>query len=429
MLTATIINTAAPNQIDRVRDTMSLANILATPSNGTPDPTTNAAASPTPSASTNMKEEPESLVPTIHSSHSVSAPPAGTPDSTSEFTQKAQAPPIPSAATNMKGEPTSPVSTMSSVNILPAPPNGTPQSTYEYTSETTQNALASPIPSAATTMKEEPTSPGTTTPEALEVEEGTDGTEGTPGVEMEDVPDHLREFICKNDDQNRCRTGQVTKDLSRKVISDHFGRNKACTRDITEWPLLCRKHYQRATYNKKMWQIRKLDLIYRQFDVIEAEFPGTTYDIQFKRSEEARLNEYSRKVASGMPEDRAKQAVLPVAGKHFEAPIDILRELYLETGKGKTITEVKTITEIILKMLQDDSTEQVPSIEFLPVLPGKIASPKRAVKKPAFPKKTRRTKAPAAKGASKRKSKKASSTKATSGRVSSKGSVQKPTQQ
>jgi hypothetical protein len=40
--------------------------------------------------------------------------------------------------------------------------------------------------------------------------------------------------------------------------------------------------------------------------------PGTTYDIHFKKSEEPRLNEYSRKVASGWAEDAAVKAVAPV---------------------------------------------------------------------------------------------------------------------
>jgi len=32
----------------------------------------------------------------------------------------------------------------------------------------------------------------------------------------------------------------------------------------------------------------------RQFDVIEKQFPGTTYEISFKKSEESRPNQFSR---------------------------------------------------------------------------------------------------------------------------------------
>jgi hypothetical protein len=243
-----------------------------------------------------------------------------------------------------------------------------------------------------------------------------DGTED----DAEDVPDAVREFICKNDIGSRCLTGQYTMELSRKVISDHFGRNKACTRDITDWPLFCRKHYQRATYNKELWQIRKLNLIHRQFDVIEAEFPGTTYDILFKKSEEARLNAYSRKIASGVSEQQAARSVAPQAGKHFEAPIAILRELDLDLGKNKTIEEVKEVTEKILKQITDGATDQVPSIEFLPNLPGKIASPKKGPKTPP-PKKARTPKTPKSKG-----SPKMPASKSNPDRVSAKGSIKKP---
>jgi hypothetical protein len=226
-----------------------------------------------------------------------------------------------------------------------------------------------------------------------------------------DVPDSERDFICKNDVESRCKTGQYTMILSRKVISDHFGRNKACTRDITDWPLFCRKHYQRATYNKAKWQIRKLHLIHNQFDVIEAEFPGTTYDIHFKKSEEARLNAYARMVSSGnTSEAEAARACAPVVGKHFEAPIAILRELDLDVGKGKTIKQVKDVTEKILQQLNDGATDQVPAIEFLPNLPGKMAFPKKAPKTPS-PKKGRGPRTPGSKG--------------TPGHVSIKGSVKK----
>ena len=293
--------------------------------------------------------------------------------------------------------------TMSFSNILTPPAAATPGVTADAP------ALAPPSTptKAGTPQKEEKIESPDTIMSDIAVTEGTDG-------DAEDVPDSEREFICKNDETSRCLTGQYTKELSRKVISDHFGRNKACTRDITDWPLFCRKHYQRATYNKELWQIRKLNLIHRQFGIIEQQFPGTTYDIHFKKSEEARLNDYSRKVAAGWSEEDAANTVAPVAGKHFEAPVKILRELDLDLGKNKTIDQVKLVIEQILQMITDKATDQVPSIEFLPNLPGKVASPKKLPKTPS-PKKPRVPKTPSSKG--------------TPGRVSAKGSVKKPGQQ
>ncbi|KAH4858980.1 hypothetical protein HBH75_052920 [Parastagonospora nodorum] len=229
----------------------------------------------------------------------------------------------------------------------------------------------------------------------------------------EDLSDDERGFVCMNDESSHCVTGQYTKDLSRKVISDHFGRNKACTRDIDSWPLFCRKHYQRATYNKDLWQIRKLNLIYRQFEVIEKEFPGTTYNITLKKSEAARLEKYCLMVMSGRSVADAAAAVASVKGKHFEAPIEILRELYMDMGDGKSLEEVKDVVEKIHQQITEGSTAQVPSIEFLPNLRGTKGSPKKAPKTPE-PKKPRAAKTPTSKG--------------TPGRVSAKGSVKKPAQ-
>jgi hypothetical protein len=232
----------------------------------------------------------------------------------------------------------------------------------------------------------------------------------TDATEEEDDDKIEREFVCINDEFTHCRTGQYTKDLSRKVISDHFGRNKACTRDLTDWPLFCRKHYQRATYNKELWQVRKLNLILRQFDIIDGKFPGTTYDIVLKKSEETRLNEYSRKIAAGLAPADAAAAVAPRPAKHFEAPIDVLRELDQYLGRSKSMQGAKDTVDVILQMLQEKETEQVPAIEFLPQLPMSTPSPKRST-----PKKTAKSSTP-------KKSSKSPS------RVSAKGSIQKTRQ-
>ncbi|KAF1930135.1 uncharacterized protein M421DRAFT_100073 [Didymella exigua CBS 183.55] len=268
----------------------------------------------------------------------------------------------------------------------PAPPAGaTPKLAAEVpVLEPPSTPKRDPSP-----RKDELTSPtDTVMSEMIELPEEVDTPDAGEQVTLPAVDDDLveREFICMNDEYSKCRTGQYTLALSRKVISDHFGRNKACTRDITDWPLFCRKHYQRATYNKTLWQVRKVKLILRQFDVIEAEFPGTTYDITLKKSEEDRINDFSRKVAQGLSAENAAAAVAPVPGKAFEAPIDVLRELDQYIGKGKTSSEVKDTMDVISQMLQENETEQVPSIEFLPQLPGKATTPKKSPAKSRLPK-------------------------------------------
>ena len=226
----------------------------------------------------------------------------------------------------------------------------------------------------------------------MEASEEEDDQDNNQDSDQDNDDDIEREFTCINDEYTRCRTGQYTKDLSRKVISDHFGRNKACTRDITDWPLFCRKHYQRATYNKALWQIRKLNLILRQFNIIDRQFPGTTYDIVLKKSEESRLNEYSRKIAAGLTPVDAAAGVAPRPAKHFEAPIDVLRELDQYLGRSKSVGDARDAVDVILQMLHGKETNQVPAIEFLPQLPNASPSPKKATpvkrSKTLTPKKT-----------------------------------------
>jgi hypothetical protein len=210
-------------------------------------------------------------------------------------------------------------------------------------------------------------------------------------------------FRCMNDEYEECQTGQTTMDLSRKVISDHFGRNKACTRLITDWPLFCRKHYQRATYNQKLWQSRKITLIFRQFNIIEAQFPGTKYTVALKKSEEQRINTFSRKLAAGKTEIEAAAMVAPKErGKHFEAPVNVLREIeqlnYL--GEDKSKAEAEAAVTTIRDMLESEDTAQVPSIEFLPQLDA-AGHPYDAIKR-------------------------GKSSKKSSKRVSKKGAVTKP---
>ncbi|KAF2465547.1 uncharacterized protein BDR25DRAFT_239412 [Lindgomyces ingoldianus] len=224
-----------------------------------------------------------------------------------------------------------------------------------------------------------------------------------------------REFKCMNDEYSECRTGQYTISLSRKVISNHFGRNKACTRQITNWPLFCRKHYQRATYKPDLWQKRKIFLINRQLDLIEAAYPGTKYDIALKKSEDQRLNLFSRNLAGGMNLEVAKTlSAQKDDGKAFEAPITVLHELGFELGHGKVLREVKNVVAIILDMLRNGETKEVPAIEFLPIFTRSVSPPATPPVPPTTPTKP--------KSAAKKRP-------ASSSRVSAKGAIKKTKKQ
>lgn len=265
------------------------------------------------------------------------------------------------------------------------------------------------MPSTPSTQRE--VSPG-------ELSTASGGSKGSnsPGSFSDEVDGSPidREFNCMFDEYSECRTGQYTLKLSRKVISNHFGRNKACTRHIEQWPLFCRKHYQRATYKPDLWQRRKVNLILRQFDVIEKLHPGTTYKVSLKKSEENRLNLFARLTASGTPVEEARTVVAPDTDvKAFQAPIEVLRELEFRLGPKKSIEHVKETLSLINDMLRHGESKEVPSIEFLPeVVADKWA---KSPKPKAVPSKPKEPKALKSKAAS-----------ATNGRVSRKGAVQKP---
>jgi hypothetical protein len=170
--------------------------------------------------------------------------------------------------------------------------------------------------------------------------------------------------------------------LARKTISDHFGRNKACTRLITGWPLFCRKHYQRCTYHRHNWQLHKIDLIKTMFRTIDRQFPGIEYTVQMKKSEENRINEYAREQAFASknkePVFEAPPAI-PAKGKSFEAPMSLLVKLMDRMGKDRSMRFCRATMNIIKEEVEADKSGrlELPSIEFLPQIP-KLKSPRKS---------------------------------------------------
>ena len=193
-------------------------------------------------------------------------------------------------------------------------------------------------------------------------------------------PVEKRDFVCCNSDDVWCVSGQYEHRLSRKTISDHFGRNKSCTRNIQAWPLMCRKHYQRATYREKQWQIRKCYLIAMQFDRIEASNPGTLYKVSLKRSELQRLNQFARAQVNGLQHQPAASDKVTA----FEAPIPVLQQLDHRLGDNRDLFHVKQTVALIKDMLEQGETSQVPSIEFLPQFPEQNNGRSRRARKVAY---------------------------------------------
>lgn len=212
-------------------------------------------------------------------------------------------------------------------------------------------------------LKEEPNSA-----QGLELDEDEDS--GSYTDEM-DIELNYREFRCVFDPQTDCMTGQYTMNLARKVISDYFGRNKAETLLINFWPCFCRKHYQRATYNLKPFQRRKIALILSQVAEIEKRHPGTHYKVSLRSCEMDRYSTYASDLTRGVSVEEATAQAAPVEGaKTYQAPIEALCKLQTEghCGKDKTKDEVIRTVNRISEMFENGETNQIVSIEFLPQL-------------------------------------------------------------
>lgn len=198
---------------------------------------------------------------------------------------------------------------------------------------------------------------------------------------------------------------QLTLRECRPCVSDHFGRNKACTKLIPRLVRFCRKHYQRSAYHKERWPFQKCELILMQLDWIEEDVPNVTFEIILKKSEMMRLSADSIAKASGSNSNKGKTKAAaetttstssnPTAkpkgkgkakedddddyasppstpaddskSKLFEAPIHILR--HIETtfcGRNKTVSDCVDVVDWLRDHLDQGTLEDLPVVEFLP---------------------------------------------------------------
>lgn len=230
-----------------------------------------------------------------------------------------------------------------------------------------------------------------------------------------------REFICAYQLPDDCgvqkRGQQLTLKECRPCVSDHFGRNKSCTRRIPRMLRFCRKHYQRSAYHRKRWPFQKCELVVTQLEYIAEDVPGVTFEIKLKKSEMARLLKDSivravvgrgkGKKKSGDGAQPADASVTPSkstsATKTFEAPIHILRHIQSTfCGKNKTMSDCTNVIDYVRSNLDHGVLSDMPTVEFLPEnlpAPGKgVMTVSKATSKDVE----------------------------TSGRISVKGAVQKP---
>jgi hypothetical protein len=169
-------------------------------------------------------------------------------------------------------------------------------------------------------------------------------------------------FDCEYQIAGGCRTGQFDLNDSRTCVSDYFGRNKAATAKIKRPIRWCRKHYQRASFQKDTWQLNKMVLILEQLDRIEEDDAGTTYTIGIKRSELQRLSDYNN---SGKKNPVDLQDLQP-----GEAPYPILQHIFDNyKGNNRTIDECKSLVNWVRGEREAGRVQHIPQFEMVPEWP------------------------------------------------------------
>lgn len=169
-------------------------------------------------------------------------------------------------------------------------------------------------------------------------------------------------FDCEYQIAGGCRTEQFDLNDSRTCVSDYFGRNKAATARIKRPIRWCRKHYQRASFQRDTWQLNKVALILEQLDRIEEDDAGTTYTIGIKRSELQRLSDYNNAGKKN-----------PVALKdlgHGEAPVSILQHIFDNyKGSNRTLQDCKSLINWVRAERDSGRIKNIPQFEMVPEWP------------------------------------------------------------
>ncbi|TKA77988.1 hypothetical protein B0A49_02516 [Cryomyces minteri] len=225
-----------------------------------------------------------------------------------------------------------------------------------------------------------------------------------PGFAVEAANRKRGTFTCECDPQgcshpqNSCDKGASGKeDVSRKVVSQHFGRNKAETKQIPieYWVLWCRMHYQRASYNAKKpsleaqrnWANIQVELILDQVERIETWSPGKRYHISLIKDAKDRLDREKTRLLNGKapqlgPTVTASSKKVNENTDRTPMPfyVDLDRRGLLNGGT-RSMAEVLELLEEIRVKINDTTLDppftSVPWVEFLPELETDIkAKPK-----------------------------------------------------
>ena len=172
---------------------------------------------------------------------------------------------------------------------------------------------------------------------------------------------------------------------ARKVVSDAFGRNKEQTKVLPGpvWRPLCRKHYQRFTYNKTGTLdlgVGMYELIEKQAERIHEWGQVPHWDIQVTSTEVERQRAAKEREEKGeepleynthyptKDDQKARKALGPDGRAPAERGVGPVPDwLAARCGERKSYKYVQVTLYLIYKnILQNDPMARFPSVEFLP---------------------------------------------------------------
>lgn len=186
-----------------------------------------------------------------------------------------------------------------------------------------------------------------------------------------------REFTCWVR-QDGCATGQYTLDLSRKMVSDYFGRNKAGTRKVQEgrWIRACRKHYQRKSYQDQ-WRWHKGFVVIQQLRLIAEQQPSPPlrFKVSLKSSEEKRLDRYKSTLVDQkrLFDANADEATRVDHDQPDHAPLAVLQEIkefVKANGDAEAclgLDECVALVGHAIEMVKSDRCRRLPLFEMMPM--------------------------------------------------------------
>ncbi|KAK0663748.1 hypothetical protein DIS24_g1116 [Lasiodiplodia hormozganensis] len=209
---------------------------------------------------------------------------------------------------------------------------------------------------------------GGTLPPSDGVDDGDHETAGDP---------QNREFTCWVR-QDGCATGQYTLDLSRKMVSDYFGRNKAGTRKVQEgrWIRACRKHYQRKSYQDQ-WRWHKGFVVIQQLRLIAEQQPSPPlrFKVSLKSSEEKRLDRYKSTLVDQkrLFDANADEATHVDHDQPDHAPLAVLQEIkefVKANGDAEAclgLDECVALVGHAIEMVKSNRCHRLPLFEMMPM--------------------------------------------------------------